>query len=427
MGVPPSIEPMPPVADCLMPWDGPVADTVAAIGTARSSCGDTFVIDSGRDRYLFLFSAQGLQEFYAVPEQVASKGLADWKMLVRKLPQELFEGRRTLPHELFGRSDVRSYLDALEEAISRQLAGLSPGDEIELFDFTRRLGHSMGLASWAGMEILDSTRLDELIVALDALDGAEAFVAPTRMQEVARSHKAAEYEAMAAAEEIIAESIATRGPVGDDLLGTIIERWADAAGQPRMSGIARDVILVHLASMSNMFAALGWSLVHLVQHPAVLARVRAADGADRDLASRCVLESTRIGQRSIMLRAVLAPVTVDDGSVTYDVSPGVTLATFLPLTNLSGAGLGRYDPDRWQGRSLVSPARLPPEAVTTFGHGVHACPARPFSVTAMVRVIERLFGAFDLEPRFSHAPPRPGQIGGVARAAQPCTVQLRTR
>ncbi len=427
MGVPPPIEPMPPVADCLMPWDGPVADTVAAIGAARSTCGDTFVIDSGGDRYLFLFSAQGLQEFYAVPERVASKGLADWKMLVRKLPQELFEGRRTLPHELFGRSDVRGYLDALEEAISRRLAGLSPGDEIELFDFTRRLGHSMGLASWAGMEILDSPRFDELIGALDALDGAEAFVAPTRMQEVARSHKAAEYEAMAAAEEIIAESIATRGPVGDDLLGAIIERWADTAGQPRLSGIARDVILVHLASMSNMFAALGWSLVHLVQHPAVLARVRAASGADRDLASRCVLESTRNGQRSIMLRAVLAPVTVDDGSVAYDVSPGATLATFLPLTNLAGGGLDRYDPDRWQGRSLVSPAGLPAEAVTTFGHGVHSCPARPFSVTAMVRVIERLFGAFDLEPMFSQASPRPGQIGGVARAAQPCTVQLRAR
>ena len=25
-----------------MPWDGPVADTVAAIGAARSLCGDTY-------------------------------------------------------------------------------------------------------------------------------------------------------------------------------------------------------------------------------------------------------------------------------------------------------------------------------------------------------------------------------------------------
>ncbi len=49
----PAIEPMPPVADCAMPWDTEVDDTVATISTAREACGDTFVVDSGRDRYLF--------------------------------------------------------------------------------------------------------------------------------------------------------------------------------------------------------------------------------------------------------------------------------------------------------------------------------------------------------------------------------------
>ncbi len=424
----PLITPMPMVADCVLPWDGPVSDTVAAIGAARSACGDTFVIDSGDDRYLFLFSPVGLQSFYAVPEQHASKGIADWKMLVRKLPDELFDGRRTLPHELFTRPNVSGYLDALEEAISLQLAELSPGDEIDLFDFTRRLGHRMGLASWGGREILRSARFEELVAALDVLDGSEAFVAPTRMQEVAQSGKAAERAAMATAEQILADSIAARhSPVGD-LLDMILERWADAPDAERLTGVARDVILVHIGSMSNLFAALGWSLVHLVQHPDVLARVRTSQDADQDLVTRCVLESTRIGQRSIMLRTVLEPVSIDDGAHTYEVSPGATLATFLPLTNMdSGPGLDRYDPDRWQGPRLVSPPGLPAELVTTFGHGPHTCPARPFSVTAMSRVIERLFDAFDLEALFDDARPRPGQIGGVARAAEPCMVVLRDR
>ena len=426
----PAIDPMPRIAACVLPWDGPVADTVATIGRARSDCGDTFVVDSGDDRYLFLFSAAGLHAFYTVPETQASKGIADWKMLRRKLPDELFMGRRTLPHELFGRVAVAGYLDALEEAISLQLAELSGGCEIELFDFSRRLGHRLGLASWAGREVLRSTRFDELIAALDALDGAEAFVAPERMREVAVGGKAAEQQAMAQAEEILAESIRARTGPGDDLLATIIQRWDDTSGAERMTGIARDVILVHIGSMSNLFAALGWSLVHLVQHPDVLARLRSslAQGADADLAPRCVLESIRIGQRSIMLRTVLEPVVVDDGSHTYDVAPGATLATFLPLTNMAGApGLGHYDPDRWRGQRPVSPAGLPAEAITTFGHGPHACPARPFSVTAIVRVIERLFGAYDLERRFSGAEPRPGQIGGVARAAAPCTVAVTPR
>ena len=428
MGELPLIMLMPPVADCVLPWDGPVSDTVATIGAARSACGDTFVVDSGDDRYLFLFSPVGLRDFYAVPEQQASKGIADWKMLVRKLPDELFDGRRTLPHELFGRSNVSGYLEALEEAISIHLTELRPGAEIELFDFSRQLGHSMGLASWGGSEILRSDRFDELVEALDVLDGAEAFVAPSRMREIAQSGKAAEYSAMAKAEQILGDSIATRRtPVGD-LLDSILERWTDASGQERITGVARDVILVHIGSMSNLFAALGWSLVHQVQHPDVLARVRTRLEADHDLVSRCVLESTRIGQRSIMLRTVLKPVSIDDGSQTYEVSPGATLATFLPLTNLgAGPGLDRYDPDRWQGPRLMSPPGLPPETVTTFGHGPHTCPARPFSVTAMARVIERLFDTYDLEPLFENPKPRPDQIGGVARAAHPCPVRVHPR
>ncbi|MCY3635163.1 MAG: cytochrome P450 [bacterium] len=424
----PVITPMPRVADCVLPWDGPVSDTVAAIGAARSACGDTFVIDGGDDRYLFLFSPAGLRDFYAVPEQQASKGIADWKMLVRKLPDELFDGRRTLPHELFTRPNVTGYLDALEVAITMQLSELGPGDEIDLFDFTRRLGHRMGLASWGGREILHSDRFDELVEALDVLDGSEAFVAPTRMQEVAQSEKAAERKAMAKAEQILAESIASRREPLGDLLDMILERWADTSGSEHLVGVARDVILVHLGSMSNLFAALGWSLVHLVQHPDVLARVRDKHDADHDLVSRCVLESTRIGQRSIMLRTVLEPVTIDDGSQTYEVSPGASLATFLPLTNMeAGPGLDRYNPDRWQGPRLVSPPGLPSELVITFGVGPHACPARPFSVTAMSRVIERLFGAYELEPQFDNPKPRPDQIGGVARAADPCQVVVRAR
>lgn len=424
----PLITPMPPMADCVLPWDGPVSDTVEAVGAARASCGDTFVIDSGEDRYLFLFSQAGLRDFYAVPEQQASKGIADWKMLIRKLPDELFDGRRTLPHELFTRPNVTGYLEALEEAITMQLSELHEGAEIELFDFTRSLGHRMGLASWGGREVLRSGRFGELVKALDVLDGSEAFVAPTRMREVAESKKSAEYEAMARAEEILAESISARDkPVGD-LLDMILERWADAPDQERLTGVARDVILVHIGSMSNLFAALGWSLVHLAQQPDFVARIRDGQGADNDLASRCVLESTRIGQRSIMLRAVLEPVAVDDGSRTYQVSPGATLATFLPLTNMdAGPGLDCYDPDRWQGPRLVSPPGLPSELVITFGVGPHACPARPFSVTAMSRVIERLFDAYDLTPLFDDPKPRPDQIGGVARAADPCRAVLRAR
>ena len=86
----------------------------------------------------------------------------------------------------------------------------------------------------------------------------------------------------------------------------------------RVRGIAYDVALIHIASMSNLMAALGWALVDLIEHPAQLGPVAGGDG---DLAQRCALESTRLAQRSIMSRAVLAPVDFDIGDVTIECPP----------------------------------------------------------------------------------------------------------
>ena len=148
MGV--TIDPMPPVADAALPWDREVDRPVAALAAARAACGDTFVVEGPEHPTLFLFSPEGVRSFYALPEAVASKGVADWMMLRRKLPDELFDGRRTMPHELFGRDDVRNYLAVLDAAIDVAFAELGDEGTVDVFAFTRRLGHRMGLAAWAG-------------------------------------------------------------------------------------------------------------------------------------------------------------------------------------------------------------------------------------------------------------------------------------
>jgi cytochrome P450 len=211
-----------------------------------------------------------------------------------------------------------------------------------------------------------------------------------------------------------------------DILEAIADRWQDAPEPERASGVAGDVVLLHLASMSNLFAAMGWTLVHLLQHEDALARVVAGDDA---FLSRCAQESIRLAQRSIMMRTTLTTVEVDDGRRTYRVDPEVVLATMLPLTNTSAApGLERYDPERWAGRRLADEAALPAkELVATFGHGRHACPAQRFSLTAIVRTVRHLVDAYVLEPRFTIVTPYPEQIGGVARAAEACPVDYRRR
>jgi cytochrome P450 len=426
----PGILPMPPVATAVgLPWDVPIDDPVSALAEARRALGDTFVVDSGNDRYLFVFSPVGVTEFYSLPEERASKGVADWRMLRRKLPDEVFVGRRTLPHELFTRQDVVGYLAHVDRALDATIDELGTTGEVDVFALTRDIGHRIGLASWGGPGSADGERFERLSRAFDELDGADSFVHPDAMAAVAATGKAAEYEALAVITDEVGGALDELGGVeaNHDLFARIAGAWEDQTAQERRIGVAMDVALIHVASMSNLFAALGWAMIELFAHPGEAARVRAGD---RARAEQCSLESTRLAQRSIMARYVLSPVTINTGRARHEVAPGVTIATLLPLTNTTaGPGLEVWDPDRWNRRRLADVSALPAvELVTVFGHGCHTCPAQPFALAAMTAATTSLLAVFDFEPTWVDRPrPVRTQIGGVARAANPCLVRYRRR
>ncbi len=425
--------PAPPYADGTgLPWDVPVGDAVAAIAAARARHGDTFVVESGPDHYLFTFSATGVESFYALTEETASKGVADYLMLRRKLPDEIFAGRRTLPTTLFRHDNVVSYLANLDRALEQTITELGAAGCVDVFDLARRLGHRMGLSSWAGPGSADGADFERLVRAFDALDGSDAFVHPDRMAAVAASGKRAERAALDEVADIVAAAVRRYDAGqrdGQGLFGRIVTAWAaesSSAPGDRLRGIALDVALIHVASMSNLAAALGWAMVDLLEHQSELARVRKGDN---EFAQRCALESTRLAQRSIMTRTVLSPVRFDTGEVTYQVPPGWSIATLLPLLNTTAApGLRDWDPDRWSRYRLIEKDALPSlMLVTAFGHGRHSCPAQPFSLAAMTAATTRLLLTYRMTPGWtSHPQPVPAQIGGVARAAGPCPVNYES-
>jgi cytochrome P450 len=429
----PSIIPMPPVAGTVgLPWDQPVGDAVAAIGEARAALGDTFVVDSGADRYLFTFSPSGVSDLYGLPETRASKGVADWRMLRRKLPDELFSGRRTFPHDLFGRTDALAYMANVRSALAWTLDELGSQGVTDVFDLTRRLGHRVGLASWGGPGSAESPMLESLIAAFDVLDGAESFVHPDAMARVAETGKAAEKAALGVITELISVSVDRLGvdPALEDdhpLFARMAGSWSDEGAHVRRVGIAQDVALVHIASMSNLFAAMGWALIDLFEHPQACKRLA---GGDLIWAEKSAMESTRMAQRSMMSRFVLETITISDGAQVLEVAPGVTVATLLPLTNTTSApGYDIWDPSRWNRRRLADPTSLPAtELVTVFGHGKHTCPAQPFSIAAMTEAMMTLVSTFDWTPGWTEHPrPVAAQIGGVARAAGPCAASYCRR
>ena len=393
-------------------------DPTAFFERARSRYGDTFVADAFGFRMVCVFSPEGVRSLYALEEKDASFGLATYRLIKFKMPEELLTGRRVTPHQLFGRQLTETYLTALDDAMTLELAALGSQGTFEVFAEMRRVAHRLGLMSWGGPEL--ARRVDELAPLLDALDSAEAFVRPVQAFRTAATKRRAERAALARVEGVVAEVLASSEPSG--FLATIAEAWD---GEPDAAvGIARDLVLIHLGSLSNLYAALAWTLVHLLQRPALLEQVRAGDDV---LLEQCANESIRVTQRSITLREVLRPVEIPYGESTVTVPAGAFLTTMLSVTNTTAAPeLSSYDPAHYSGRKLA--VELPAkELVSTFGHKWHTCPASRFSITAIRVAVRQLLDAYDLAPLFTDVPMRRQQIGGVARAARPVRVRYSLR
>jgi cytochrome P450 len=433
MAKPAGIDPMPPRAPGALPWFGAgpalLHDPTAFLTRQRERLGDAFAVDAFGQRLFFVFSPEGVARLYELPENEASFGLATYTLVFKnKVPLELLAGRRHRPHDLFGAGEVETYLDALEDAVATSLRELGAEGRFEVFTLARRLGHRLGLACWAGAETVLPENLDRLIPRLDRLDSSDSFVRPVRTFLTLATGKRRERAAMRGIEAVFAEILRARARGGrpDDFLDRVYESFADLEPGAREVATARDVMLIHMGAQSNLYAALGWTLVNLLLRPELLAKVR---GGDAELLERCANESIRMAQRSLTLRQVLRPVEVPSGAQRFVLQPGVLLATMLSVTNTTAApGLEHFDPAHYAGRRLAaSPAPAARELVSTFGHGRHSCPAQRFSISAIRIAVQRLLERYDLTPEFASAAPRRRQIGGVARSERPCPVGYRSR
>ncbi|MCU1369146.1 MAG: Cytochrome [Ilumatobacteraceae bacterium] len=432
----PDVSPMPARLGGAIPWVGAapglLRDPTGWFGRQRDRHGDTFTADALGRRFFCVFGPVGVASLYAVAEREASFGLATYTMVSTKVPEELFSEIRNPPHKLFGNQKVEGYLRDLDAAMAAEVRALGERGTFDLFDECRRIGHRLGLASWAGSEAASPPFIEPLVAALDRLDTSESFVHPLRTVVTLVTKKRRERAAMAEIEALVAAILDARRAAPDrrtgDFLDQIEASFADVERPRRDQLVARDVIVLHLGSQSNLFAALAWTMANLLAHPADLAAVRSGDD---DLLTRYAYESIRAAQRSITLRQVLRPIefTADDG--VHRLEPGVLITTMLSVTNPTAApSLAAFDPAHYEGRRLSAAVsgQLPAkELVSTFGHGSHTCPAQRFSISAIRTAVGALLDAFDLTPGFAEAKPLTRQIGGVARADRPTPVTYRRR
>ena len=428
-----TIDPMPPLVGGALPWVdagiGLLRDPTSFFLDARRRHGDTFVIDAFGFRLFCVFSPAGVRRLYELAEREASFGLATYRLIGFKLPPELLAGRRNAPHQLFGAQKVEGYLRALDEAVSVELTELGPSGRFDIFDECRRLGHRLGFATWAGVEAASPRYLDRLIPMFDRIDSSQAFVRPAQGFVTWATRRARERRAMHGIEAVVAEIWASRhleGREEHDFLELLVDSYADLPADDQLIGAARDVIMLHVGAQSNLYAALAWTLVRVLEHPDLAEAIR--DGDD-DLLERCASEAIRLAQRSITLREVLTPIEIDDGERTYFLGPGTFVTTMLSDTNRTAApGLDEFDPGHYIGRRLAPDVAVETkELVSTFGHGSHSCPAARFSISAIRIAVRRLLEAYVLTPEFDRPEPRRRQLGGVARSERPIRVSYTTR
>jgi cytochrome P450 len=431
----PSISPMPPRRAGALPWVRAgrrlLRNPTAFFAECRAEMGDTFVVDAFGYRLFCVFSAAGVQSLWALAEEAASKALADLALLSHKVPIELFEGRRTFPHDLFAKDDVQAYLGNLKSAVDVELADLGDSGVIEAFAFTKRLAHRMGMASWGGKEAASPKYLPRLATLFDRLDMSESFVHPHKALLTIATRKARERAAMHEIEEIFAEILRGRSAgvaprTEEDLFDRICESWAHVPSPEREIGIARDVIVIHMGSQANLFAAMAWTLIFLLAHPDVMEAVRAGDDTILNPFSH---EAIRMTQRSIVLRRVVTPIDFEHGNEIHHLPPGTLVTTMVSVTNTTAAPwLAKFDISNYRGSVFPRSRELAaPELVTTYGHGKHTCPAHRFSTSAITQAISELVRHFDLEPRYKDPNPRPRQLGGVARADRLCKIAYSRR
>lgn len=415
----------------------------------RDKYGDTFLVDVFGFQLFCVFSNTALENFYKLPEDQASFGLATFDLMGFKTPSEIFsDAMPDLFYKLLTLKQVNGYIADIVDVVGLEVGRLGEAGEFEIFDQIRTLEQRIGYRLWIGEEASSDKYWTRLKQNFDELDQEKAFVDPASVLETIKTGKKKERAAVAEITAIINEIWGQRqaaGTSGEDTLQLMHQLFDNEDKSVENRKVAHNTINANQGFLSNLYAAIAWCIVHIVSNDKVaqsvvadMERARKKYGEDfllqldaineMDYIEQLLMESVRVAQRSITLRKVMQTVTLDDGEQEYTVSPGAYITTLLSVTNFQPPGLEEFDPDHYTKNKLTADlAGFAKESVTTFGHGSHSCPAQRLSHIVTKVVLCKFLESFDLEAKFTGAQPSKVQLGGVARSESPCKVQYSRR
>ena len=422
-------------------------NATAYLGELRRDYGDTFLLDVFGYKLFCVFSPRGLESLYGLPEEKASFGFATFDLLSFKTPTELFlDTDLDLFYLMLAKKNLPRYLALSNAILDEELTRWRQFDTVDIFDSIRTLEQRIGYGLWICREAAGDAYWPRLKQHFDVLDQEKAFVDPAQTLATLKSGKVREKAAIGEIRRLLA-ALATGIDIehSEETLAVLYRHFAAFEDEERERRVAHNAINTNQGFLSNLYAAIAWVVVRLLQYPDVAAAVRAEIERTRQrfgddwrgniealdsmvYLEQVLMESVRLAQRSITLRKVLEPVEVATEKACYTVNPGVYITTLLSVKNTEGESLAQFDPDHYQGNRLRPEfTEGGKEQVSTFGHGRHACPAQRFSHMMCKTVVAAVLERFELELLTTACEPSSRQIGGVARSAEPTLVALRAR
>jgi hypothetical protein len=445
------VDPVPPIAGEELPHIGAglrfVESPTGYLEELRARHGDTFLLDVFGFQLLFTFGARGLESLYSVEESQASFGLATFDLIAFKTPIEiLLDADIRLFYDLLLNKKMPAYVQRINKVVDRELLRWGAEGELEIFDAVRTLEQRVGYALWIADEAAEDGTWERLKESFDALDQERSFVDPGETLSTIKSNKAREYAALNDLYDTVAVVIELHDANGKGdyaCIDFLRERFSDSPEPDRTRKTIHNAINANQGFLSNLYAAIAWVLVRLLQHPEVMdkvcteiAVVRQQFGEDflleidalnrMDYLEQVLMEAVRLAQRSLTLRKVMQPLEFDDGNNIYRVQPGVYLATMLSVTNTQTPELAQFDPDHYCKNKLAASLGAPVHTISTFGHGRHACPAQRFSHHMCKIVVCKILARFQLEALFDNPRPSDKQMGGVSRPAEETFLRYRS-
>lgn len=445
--VSPAVGPQPPIVRGSLPFIGAGIDWLKNpkefLNQKRKEVGDIFILEAFGLKLFFVFSPDGLKDFYSVPETEASFQQATRGFLGFKVPEELMAGTLNVILPVLNRNFQSSWLQIFNDTMDEEFNSHPGRFSFDIFKWTKKMVHKSGFRAWIGEEAVQPDMLAKITSLYESLDPEQGFTDMSSLVSTIVTRRSKEKSSLEKLVKIFEDIYRNRKEKKGDLFESLHEGYATLPEHKRFRQVAIDIIVIHMASQSNLFAAIAWTVINLILYPEYSDAVRKGNDeladkfgpdfiknanalAQMDLLEQCFHESIRLAQQSLTLRLVGKPIKIQD----YTVVPGYYIATLLSCLNLQQDHFkddaSQFLPEKHYLRGgKINPECIVPGAtyaISTFGHGPHTCPGQRFAILLAKTIVSRLFEGAELSVKDRNIKIIETQMGAVGRPTAPVLV-----